>query len=141
MNDQMKIFYFYINENNEISSVKSEFQNLENNSVSKERLLYLIKKNQFNKLNHQLISLLKFDINIDSSEIKSFISNNLNNNYLESIKILDKIEFKCNFKLLRNFNSLFFLYKLKENSNKSSTRRITLNNKKQKTRRKNKLNM
>ena len=138
MSHKIKIFYFYINENNEISSIKSENEELKNNTISEERLLYLIKNNKFNKLNYQLVSLLKFDINIKSSEIKSFIdnnlNNNLNNNYLESMKILDKINFNCNFKLLRNFNSLFLLYKFKENLNKSSTRRITLNNTKPKTR-------
>jgi predicted N-acyltransferase len=52
---------------------------IENSCLTKERILYLIKKNQFNLIKkHRLISLLKFNIDLDHDELNNFITDKLN---------------------------------------------------------------
>ena len=43
--NMIKLFYLYINENNEIYNIKCEDEMIENSCLTKERILYLIKKN------------------------------------------------------------------------------------------------
>ena len=137
MKNKIKIFYIYINQNNELYNLRSEDEEITDNVLSKERLLYLIKNNELNHIsNHKLVSLLKFNIDISSGQITNFMNNKINRNYLDSIKILDKIKFTCNFKILKNFNSIFFIYLNNSNLKNKHTKRINVNINNQKTRRK-----
>lgn len=137
MKNKIKIFYLYINQNNELYNLRSEDEEITDNVLSKERLLYLIKNNELNHvLNHKLVSLLKFNIDISSGQITNFMNNKININYLDSIKILDKIKFTCNFKILKNFNSIFLIYLNNSNLKNNYTKRINVNINNQKTRRK-----
>ena len=108
---KIKIFYLYIDENNELYNVRTENEYIKNNSLSKERLLYIIKKNQLNLINqHKLVSLLRFNIDLKGSNIEEFMNNKTNENYLSSLKILDTIQFDNSINLLSNFNSIFLIY-------------------------------
>ena len=60
--NKIKLFFIYINEDNEIYSIKTGNENIDKSCITKERILYLIKNNQYNLLNkHKLVSLLKFN--------------------------------------------------------------------------------
>ena len=66
--DKIKAYSCYLI-NNELHNIKINSIFLENNILSKEKLLYLIKKTQFyNENKYKLVSLLKFDLNIDIEE-------------------------------------------------------------------------
>ena len=70
---KIKIFYLYINNNNELYNVRSDYEYIKNNCLSKERLLYLIKKNQLNLITkHKLVSLLKFNIDLKFIDLNKF---------------------------------------------------------------------
>ena len=137
----IKLFYIYINEDNEVYNIKKENETLENSYLTKERILYLIKNNQYNCMNkHKLVSLLQFNIDLKYTDLNNFILHKINDNYLSSLKILDNIKFKDTIGLLTNLNSIFFIYNYVSRDNKliNTTKKIMIksNKSKCKTRRK-----
>tara|TARA_Y100000389_G_C17454940_1_gene517471 strand:+ start:571 stop:1086 length:516 start_codon:yes stop_codon:yes gene_type:complete len=139
--NKIKLFFIYINEDNEIYSIKTGNENIDKSCITKERILYLIKNNQYNLLNkHKLVSLLKFNIDLHHTNLNSFILNKTDENYLSSLKILDTIKFNDTIPLLSDLNSLFFIYNYlsKTNNSHNTTKRIMITEKsnKSKTRRK-----
>lgn len=146
----VKLFFIYINEHNEIYSIKKEDEPLENACLTKERILYLIKNNQYNLLNkHKLVSLLSYNIDLHHTELNNFILNKINNNnYLSSLKILDTIKFRDTIPILTDLNSVFFIYSYSSSNNKpiNTTKRIMIKpnkpnkSNKSKTRRNNSIN-
>jgi len=138
--EEITLNFIYINENKEIYKTKSKREKISDSSLTKERLLYIIKSNQYNLYDkHRLVDLIKFNINIDSSEIQDFIlsngnNNNNNNNYIKSLKIIDDITFNDTIKMLEKQNSLIFIF-TKYIKTDINTRRIKINTHK-KTRRK-----
>jgi hypothetical protein len=107
----INLYYFYINDNNEIYHIKSELENLDNSSLTKERILYLIKKNLYNSSNkHKLVSLLKYNIDFDYTEINNFLTDKLPNKFLSSLKIVDTITFAKTISILKELNSVIFIF-------------------------------
>ena len=132
----VKLFFIYINKNHEIYHVKSENETLNNTYLSNERLLYLIKNNQFNLLNkHKLVSLLQFNIDLEHTDLKKFVLNEIEPKYLKSLKIIDTIKFNKSIKILQDINSMFFIY-TNIDSTYNTTKKIMLKSTKSKTRRK-----
>ena len=137
----IKLFFIYINENNEIYSIKADHEDLENSCITKERILYLIKQNQYNLTNkHKLVSLLQYNIDLHHTNLNNFILDKINDDYLSSLKILDTIKFNDTIPLLADLNSIFFIYSYLSSNNQThnTTKRIMMTNKikKLKTRRK-----
>lgn len=135
--EEITINFIYINENKEIYSIKSKKERLSESYIKKERLLYIIKNNQYN-LNdkHRLVDLIQFNIDIDSCEMEDFILNNNSNNcnnYLKSLKIIDDIKFNDTTKILEKQNSLIFIF-TKYTKSEMNTRRIHITSRKKPTR-------
>ena len=138
--DKVKLIIIYINENREIYNIKSDLEQLEDGNLTVERLVFLIKKHQFNLLNkHRLVDLLKYNIDIESSDIKELALNTFNDktneNFLTSLKIIDDIKFNDTIKMLHNENSLIFIFTNTPNKN-INTKRIKFKSPQKKTRRK-----
>ena len=130
---EIKILYLYVNDDNEIYNIKSE-----NNCLTKERILYLIKKNQFNMLNnHKLVSLLKYNINLEYTDLKNFIldKSSNENDYLVSLKIIDNVYFKDSISIFNNLNSVIFIFMNKKQEKYNTTKRINIKLDNSKTRR------
>lgn len=130
--NEIKVFYLYINKDNEIYNIRSENEILENKCLTKERILYLIKKNQYYLVNnHRLVSILKYNINLKNTEIKNFIYNdndndNNNNNYLSSLKLLESIYFHDTIDIMQSLNSVFFIFTNNIKTSHRTTKRIII---------------
>ena len=132
----IKIFFIYIDEKNEIYNIKSDKEFVENGCITKERILYLIKKYQYNLLyRHKLVSLLQYNIDLHHTDLQNFIldkkTKSETDNYLTSFKILDNIKFKDTIPLLSDLNSIFFIYSYLSPKNQShiphnTTKRIII---------------
>ena len=59
---------------------------------------------------YNIISSFFPDIDLKHTEIKDFIENKLEINYLKSLKILDTIKFQNSIKMLEDINSIFFIF-------------------------------
>ena len=150
--DQIKIYYLYVNDNNELYNVKCENETLDNGYLKKERMLYLIQNNNFHSVNrHKLVSILKFNINLDHTEIKSFVNkvggdddeggegvgDEGDDNFLTSLKLLDSIYFDDTIGMFMDLNCIFFIF-TSISQKLNTTKRINIKTKSTKTRRKNK---
>jgi len=136
--DSINIYYFYINKENQIYNVDSECETLNNSCLSKERIIYLIKKKQYKLLHkHKLIGFLKFNIDFDFTDLNNFLSNKLDSNYLIPLKKIDDIIFNNTINILQDLNSIIFIFSNNITQNHNTTKKIIINTNKSKTRRHN----
>jgi len=126
--------FFYINRENEIDKLKQEsFLMNKPNSISQEEILEILKKNSLdNNKRYSLLSILKYNINIEPDEISSYLQNGENNNYLSIIKNIDAVNFDKSINMFHDLNDLIFIFyeKLleikKDTNNNNNTKKIFL---------------
>jgi len=134
-------FFIYIDENNEVYSVKKTEEELDDNCFSKERQLYVIKEAQYNlQKKHKLISLSYFNIDIKEEQVQDLIDDKLENNFFHTLKILDSIIFKKAPRFLHDHASVFYIFKYNCASPHNTTKRVTMRDSKR-TSRKNNIEM
>ena len=146
------IHYIYINKHNNIEKI-SEDRFLFNspNSISREEILRILKQNtcynnkQYNiimilpktenrEIKYNILSILKFVVNLEPEEIKNFLKNDINNenensNFLQIIKNIDSIHFEKSINMFHDLNDLFFIfYEKSVSNNNNSTKKIYLKN-------------
>jgi hypothetical protein len=137
----IKIHYIYINMEGEIEKVKEEKLLLKTNGIiQKEELLNIIKSNLFSgKFKYSLMSILKFNINIEPQHLKNFLRNkkpNIGTPFLQPIKNIDSIKFDKSISMFHDINELIILFNIKNNKPSTYTKKQLLNLKNKKTKRK-----
>lgn len=117
----VKIHYIYINEENEIEKIKEDKILFKVNGILlKEDLINIIKHNSIlNSRKYSLLSLLKFNLNIDPMHLKSFLKNRNNNAnigspFLQPLKEIDTIHFEKSITFFHDINELLFLFRRKD---------------------------
>jgi hypothetical protein len=119
--NKVKIICIYINKNNEINETKTHYEYLDNNILNKERLLFLIKNNQYNgEIKHKISNILKYNIDLEPADLINIMNtediitteNNPDEeyNYLAAMNIVDDIKFNNSINILKNINSIFLIY-------------------------------
>lgn len=133
----IEIFFIYLN-NDEIYHIKNFKEYIANSTLKYERIISLLKENQINfESKHKVISILNYQIDIISENIKKMVSYDLNPGTLYSIKNIKDIKFEKTVSILQDLNSVFFILKKNDDNNKNKlTRRIYLNSNTKKTKRK-----
>ena len=142
------LFFIYIDHKNEIENLSRDLMILDKkNTVMRDQLIQLIKQNQTHNNNkYKLISLLKYNIDIEPEEIYNFINNKDNSSFNKRFfiqeKYLNDIIYKNTINIFQDLNSLFFIYKetlpiANNNSNNSNniTKKTIVFSQKHKTRR------
>jgi len=125
------IHFIYIDENNEIEKMKKEtFLLSVPNYITREEIIRILKKNNTNKnetKKYSLLSILKYNISLDTEEIIPFLkcdSEDLeyyNNKFLTSLKNIDKIYFEKTISMFHDLNDLFFLFYEKDTQNQNQS--------------------
>ena len=133
----IKLFFIYVNKDNIIEFLKKEDKILNNNSISREELIKIIKEKQIvGEYKYKLISLLKYNIDIDPENIEDMLYNDsYNENFLNIEKNLDTIKFNDTIRILQDLNSIYLIFYPIIKSKKDK-KRIIFNKKNHKTRRK-----
>jgi hypothetical protein len=121
----LKIHSIYINIQNEIVQLKEEklFLNKCINMISREQLLGILKMNAFNAgKRYSVLSILKYNIDLHSSEIKDYVIGNLSkdNGFLSLIKNIDTINFNQTINMLQDLNDVIILFYEKPQSEQHS---------------------
>tara|TARA_Y100000591_G_scaffold247071_1_gene218138 strand:- start:5877 stop:6290 length:414 start_codon:yes stop_codon:yes gene_type:complete len=125
--DSIIIYFLYVNEDNEMYSIKQIKQQLNNKILSKEKQLFLITNNQYNLFRkHKLIHTSYFEINSEDYKLEG------ENTFFNPLKIINDIKFDCVNNIFKPLTSVYYIYKIIGQSN-NTTRRIILNNSKNKT--------
>ena len=120
----IRINYIYINTQNEIVNISEENCLFKKpGMLSKEELIGLIKRNSFNNaIKYSLLSLLKYNIDFEPINLKTFLRSNDKNigkTYLKSITNIDNIFFEQSISLFHDLNNLFIIFI--EKGNEKST--------------------
>jgi hypothetical protein len=133
------IHFIYINKNNEIEKIKQDFFYMSKpNYILRDEIIGILKKNSIdNKVRYTLLSILKFNITIDPTDIKHFLIKKdigyYNNKFFTLIKNIDTIVFEKTINMFQDLNDIIIIfYEKNVNESDSSkpkniTKRIYLN--------------
>jgi hypothetical protein len=124
----------YINKNNEIEKIKHDtFLMTVSNYISREDILDILKRNAIdNDTRYKLLSILRYNITLESEDIKSFLQDSLQESFLFTHKHIDAIQFEKSIHMFHDLNDVFFLFyetsnELKESDPHNTTKKIYLN--------------
>lgn len=107
----------YINRDNEIDKIKYESFLLTNkNYISYEDIFGILKKNSTdNERKYSLLSILKYNIILEPDDVKNYLLNKENTDYLSVIKNIDAITFEKSISMFHDLNDLIFIFYEKSN--------------------------
>ena len=107
----------YINRENEIDKLKQEsFLLSKPNKISNEEILEILKKNSIdNDKRYTLLSILKYNITLEPDEIKNYLVNRENNDFLSVIKNIDSISFSKSINMFHDLNDIILIFYEKSN--------------------------
>ena len=138
----IKTYSLYINKSLILENINEENFILEDNNVlKKHELISIINKYKNDKKEKKikLLSILKYNINLDSDNVFEYLKQETENNlFLESVKDIDNINFDPSISMFEDLNSLFFIFVESNNTEKSQTKRIFLHSNQKKTKKRNK---
>lgn len=112
-----KVHYIYVNEKQEITNLYEEkYLFKKPNVLLKEDLIGLIKRNTIiNSKKYSLFSILKYNINIEPHNLKTFFkakppNHNNTDPYLQSIKNIDDVFFDKSIAMFHDLNDLIIIF-------------------------------
>jgi hypothetical protein len=111
--EQIKLFYLYTSSSNVIEFIKKDFIMLDEGGIlKKDKIISLIKTNQiYNKIKYKLLSLVRFNIDIEPDEIYDFsYSDNDNNRFITSVKYLNDIKYSNTISIFQDLNCLYLIF-------------------------------
>lgn len=134
----LKLNCLYVNINNELEKItEKEIKLINSNKIKKEELIKLIKDNmKLDKIKYKLLSVLIYNFNLETDELKMFLQNNEKYNLLTNLKNINDYEIESSIKYFHKVNNLYLLFNKEEcNKNIANTKRVKFNLAKGKTRR------
>lgn len=113
----------YVNNNNEIQCVKQDkfFMNL-SNQLTKEDVFNILVKNSYNNnKRYTLLSILKYNIDLEPINVKHFLQKNIDKNkFLTQHKNIDSISFNKTIRMFKDLNCIFLIFSEKNISGKNT---------------------
>jgi hypothetical protein len=109
----IKAHFIYVNKERDVEKIKREKIILkEQNRLSREEILMLLKKNETEgDSKYFLSSILKYNITLESTEVRKFCTSNYNpEEYVTRITSIDEIPFKKTITMFQDLNHLFFIF-------------------------------
>jgi hypothetical protein len=121
----------YVNRNNDIEKIKEEKLLMKTpNYISRDEMIGILKKNSIiNNKRYIVLSIVKYNINLEPSDIQFFLkpSKNLDSTFLTSVKNIDAIPLERSISMFQDLNDIFIIFsETAEKSTKIDTK--TLNN-------------
>lgn len=123
----------YVNRENEIDKIKHEsFLMSKPNIISHEEILEILKKNSTdNERRYTLLSILKYNINLEPDNVKHYLKNEVSNDYLSVIKNIDTVTFEKSINMFHDLNDIILIFYEKSNEikkvdTKNCTKKIFL---------------
>uniref|UniRef100_A0A6C0BXH0 Uncharacterized protein n=1 Tax=viral metagenome TaxID=1070528 RepID=A0A6C0BXH0_9ZZZZ len=137
--NEIKVTSLYVDKENNIETIKEEILLLkQENMVTKEELIHMIKKNSFkDKKRYTILSLLKYNVDLETTHVKHYLKYPASHrDFLQVVKNIDNIPLKKTISMFQDLNTLFILFYEKTNptngSNHQTTKKIYISNNKTK---------
>jgi len=129
----INLFLLYVNKENEVEHLNSDKYIVQDNGViHRDIIISLIKRYQYLcSRRYKLLSLLKYNIDLEPTDIHNFIEENKDisdKRFITSEKYLNDIQFDDSIHMFQDLNALFFIF-YEENAtsiNNSHTKRVRL---------------
>jgi hypothetical protein len=119
--------FIYINKFSEIERIKNEnFLMSSPNYISREEMIGILKSNAMdNGITYSLLSILRYTINLEPEDIKNFLNNSNEFNFLNVNKNIDAIKFEKTINMFQDLNDLILIFyeKPKDDKPKAFTKR------------------
>jgi len=102
----------YVNRDNEIDKIKYESLLMQYpNKISQEEIIKILKHNAIdNEKRYSLLSILRYNINLEPDEIKNYLLNGENKQYLSVIKNIDTVTYQKTINMFQDLNELIIIY-------------------------------
>lgn len=116
----------YVNRENEIDKIRNEsFLMSKPNQITQEEIIQILKKNSIdNDKRYTLLSILKYNINLEPDNVKEYLLEKINPDYLFCIKNIDVVNFDKTINMFQDLNDLIVIYYeksfVKSNANNST---------------------
>jgi len=124
----------YVNRDSVIEKVKQiPFLMSTINRINREEIIQILKKYALeDDRKYFLLSILRYNIVLEPDEIKYYLLDSIDTNYLNIIKNIDTIYFQKTINMLQDLNDLILIFyektnEIKKENNNTSTKRIYLN--------------
>lgn len=121
----------YVNRENEIDKIKHESLLMQYpNKISQEEIIQILKKNAIdNDTRYSLLSILRYNINLEPDQIKNYLLNGENKEYLYVIKNIDTVIYEKTITMFQDLNDLIVIFyekskELKASDANNSTKKI-----------------
>lgn len=109
--DVVRVNYIYIDENRKIYHIKKNTIDLDDGNLKKEELIYILKKNKdYNGIQHRIISILQYNIDLNPENINDYIRSPESFNFLNVSENIDEITWNDTINLFKDINSLYIIY-------------------------------
>lgn len=111
----------YVNRSDEIEKIKQEtFLMSIQNYITRDEILGILKKNSIdNERRYTLLSILKYNISINTEDVQDFLNSSdletYNENFLTVVKNIDTIKFEQTISMFHDLNDLIFIFYEKSN--------------------------
>lgn len=121
----ISLHYVYIDRFNSVQTMKEETIFMEKkNILSRDELIRILKKNSFhNETHYTILSILKYNLDVDPCDVEHFLSSNNSTSYLSLVKNIDSIPFKKTITMFQDLNDIIILFYEKCKS-RDKTKRI-----------------
>ena len=121
----------YINKGSEIEKIKQDtFLMSKPNYISREEIIRILKNNSIdNNRKYTLLTILKYVINLDCDDIKSFLNSSDDYNFISLVKNIDAITFDKSISMFQDLNDLILIFyekTLSQNTPHNLTKRILM---------------
>jgi hypothetical protein len=124
----VNVHFIYINKKKEMEKIKEEIFFMKTpNKISREEIIGLLKKNMLNEnRSYTLLSLLKFNPNLEPEDIPGFLKMDISttsNDFLIHITHIDTILFHKTITMFQDLNTLYFFFLEKTDEIDSKTKK------------------
>ena len=119
----INLFFLYVNNNNELTNITKDTYILNNNMITKNELIFIIRKNSIkNTTKYRLLSMLQYNFVAEPEEITKNDDFLLKTSYLNSLSSIDDIYWQQSISFMHDLNALYIIY---YDNPKSSTHNTT----------------
>ena len=108
----VKITIIYINNNNELEKIKEEKLLLRKpNNISREEIIGILKRNNVkDNKTFTIMTMLKYNFDLEPTEVRNFLLNNDCPDYLSVVKDVDEIVWNRTISMFQDLNNLFIIF-------------------------------
>ena len=108
----VKVTIIYINNNNELEKIKEEKLLLRKpNNISREEIIGILKRNNVkDNKTFTIMTMLKYNFDLEPTEVRNFLLNNDCSDYLSVVKDVDEIVWNRTISMFQDLNNLFIIF-------------------------------